>query len=390
MRIGFFSDSYYPYISGVVRSIDLFSRELRALGHEVYIFAPDYPDCDDDPYVYRFSSVPTPNAPGFRIPIPLMPNITEKMRSLNLDIIHTHSPFLMGRLASALARRLSLPLTFTYHTKYEEYVHYVPFARKTAKRITIKLTRDFCKKCDMVITPTAHVQEMLKEDGIETPMEVVPTGVDIKKYGDGSSTWMRRRYRFNNEDLILLYVGRLGEEKNLFFLLGVVKELMAEFPDLYLMLVGGGPDEKEFRRVVVDWDLEHRIIFAGVVNPQKVIDYYLGADIFSFPSVTETQGLVILEAMAAGLPVIAMDREGPASIVNNGVDGILVQPEKENFLEGLRFLVENEDKRQEMRGNAFKKAEQYSCVQMAKRLEGIYNKLLESKGGQSKEQGSQA
>ncbi len=379
MRIAFFSESYFPYISGVVRSIDLFSRELRRRGHEVYIFAPDYHNSRKEDFVYRFPSVPTPNAPGFRLPIPYMPKLTETISNLDLDIIHTHSPFLMGRLSSAMAKKLNLPLVFTYHTKYEQYVHYVPFARKTARRVTIRLTRDFCQKVDAVITPSEYMYKILEREGITTPMEVIPTGVELEKFAAGSRSWLRRRYRFQPQDQILLYVGRLGEEKNLPFLLEVVREIMLRQPDLYLLLVGGGPDEEEFRRLVDEWDLEHRIIFTGLVNPRKVIDYYLGADIFVFPSVIETQGLVILEAMAAGLPVVAMNREGPSSVVNSGEDGILVQPNKDSFKQGLQDLLQDPGRREEMAVQARKKAAALSSVEMAARLETLYQELLAAK-----------
>lgn len=390
MRIGFFSESYYPYISGVVRSIDLFSRELRRLGHEVYIFAPDYYDSKEEEFVYRFPSVPTPNAPGFRLPIPYMPKLTETIENLDLDVIHTHSPFLMGRLASALSKKLDLPLVFTYHTKYEQYVHYVPFARKAARRVTIKLTRDFCQRCDAVVAPTGYVKKLLEQEGITTPIEIIPTGVDLEKFRDGNRNWLRRRYRFRDEDEILLYVGRLGEEKNLPFLLEVVREMMKKNPNLYLILVGGGPDEKEFRRMVNDWDLEHRIIFTGVVGPRKVIDYYLGADVFVFPSVTETQGLVILEAMAAGLPAVAMNREGPSTVIKSGEDGILVQPNKTSFKQGLLKILENPELREEMGARAMQKARGLSSVEMAARLEKLYQKLLERTEFQKETTGSQS
>jgi len=390
VRIGFFSESYYPYISGVVRSIDLFSRELRSLGHEVYIFAPDYYDSKEEKFVYRFPSVPTPNAPGFRLPIPYMPKLTGTIENLDLDIIHTHSPFLMGRLASALAKKLELPLVFTYHTKYEQYVHYVPFARKTARRVTIKLTRDFCQRCDAVIAPTEYVKKMLEREGITTPIEIIPTGVELDKFRDGSTNWLRRRYRFQKEDEILLYVGRLGEEKNLPFLLEVVRDLMKKNPRLYLLLVGGGPDEKQFRRMVNDWDLEHRIIFTGVVSPRKVVDYYLGADVFVFPSVTETQGLVILEAMAAGLPVVAMNREGPSTVIDSGKDGILVQPNKTSFKQGLLQILENPQYRDELRANAGEKARSLSSVEMGLRLEKLYRGLLASQDAQKETNRSQS
>lgn len=367
-----------------MRSIELFSRDLRRLGHEVYIFAPDYPECSDEAYIYRFSSVPAPSAPGFRIPIPYRPNIMDKVKKLDLDIVHSHSPFLMGRLASAVSRKTNLPLVFTYHTRYEAYVHYLPFGRKPARRLTKKYTLDYCSKCDLVIAPTSYVKRYLREDCYFTPIEVVPTGVDLDRYEHGNPHWMRRRYRFAATDKVLLYVGRLGEEKNLHFLLETVKDLMAQKDNLYLMVVGGGPDEKEFRELIQSWQLEHRIIFSGMVSPRKVIDYYLGADLFVFPSVTETQGLVTLEAMAAGLPVIAMDREGPAEVINDGVDGLLIPPKKGAFKKAINRILDDQEYCQKMGQAAIAKARALSSMAMAKKMETVYNQLREKKSNNQK------
>lgn len=375
MRIAFFSDSYYPYVSGVVRSIDLFSRDLRKLGHEVFIFAPDYPDCHDEPNIYRFSSVPAPSVPGYRIPIPYRPQVTDRIRELNLDVIHAHSPFLMGRLASAMSRKMALPLVFTYHTKYEEYVHYVPFARKTARRLTIKLVQDFCRRCNLVVTPTTFVLDMLVQEGIHTPKAVIPTGVDLEKYEEGNPQTIFHRHGLQEGDTVLLYVGRLGKEKNLLLLLETFREVAVGKENIYLILVGGGPDQQEFEELVRDWGMEEKILFTGVVSPQEVVDYYLGAHMFMFPSVTETQGLVVLEAMAAGLPVVAMDREGPSHVIEHGVDGLLVEPDKNSFVEAVNGLLHDDTLRCSMAKQAREKAEAYSSMAMARRLEASYEHL---------------
>ena len=317
MNIGFFTDSYRPYTSGVVRSIELFAREFNARGHEVYIFGPDYPliHYPREDKVFRFASIPAPTMPEFSIPIPFSAQLGTTLRRINLEVIHVHSPFLLGRLGAYAARQYGLPLIFTFHTLYEQYVHYLPVAQQTTKLMVQTIGRDFCNRCDLVIAPSRLVENYLREIGVTVKVAVIPTGIDLKEFEDTDSRWLQTNFQVSPTERILLFVGRLGKEKNIIFLLESFYRVQQEISDLRLVIVGGGPQEEDLRRLCIKLGIDGKVIFTGVLPRNQIVHCYAAADLFVFPSVTETQGLVIAEAKAAGLPVVAIRAFGAAEMV---------------------------------------------------------------------------
>jgi len=180
VNIGIFADSYKHYTSGVVTSICTFKDEFERQGHTVHIFAPGYPDYrDKEPNIHRFASVPAPGNPDFTLAIPVSPRIYAVTKKLGLDLVHVHSPFILGLYGAKVARRYQLPLVFTYHTMYDQYVHYVPVARELARDVTVRYSRHFCNQCDLVVAPSTEVREKVSQHGIKTPVAVIPTGVTL-------------------------------------------------------------------------------------------------------------------------------------------------------------------------------------------------------------------
>lgn len=386
MRIGVFADSYKPYVSGVVRSIETFTQELTALGHEVYIFAPRYPHYRErSSNVFRFHSVRAPANPDFSLAIPLSARISTTMARLNLDIIHVHSPFLLGRLGVNCARRFGLPLVFTYHTLYEQYVHYVPFGQPLARELMVRMSRSFCNKCDLVITPTKKIKNLLSQYGVKTSIVVVPTGVDLTKFKSGDPSWLRDNYGIGSEEQVLLFVGRLTKEKNLDFLLEAFRLILTGVPSARLVIVATGPEEQHLKDLAENLGISDRVIFTGYLPQSQLISCYHGADLFVFPSVTETQGLVLLEAMAAGLPVVAVDAYGVSDMVSNGRDGLLVPPRVEEFAAAVGRMLQTPELRSRMAGEARLKAERMSSRQMTIRLVQAYESLLRGRDLQKPE-----
>ncbi|MBC7344586.1 MAG: glycosyltransferase, partial [Clostridia bacterium] len=263
MNIAFFADSYRPYTSGVVHSIDSFRSELTAQGHNVYIFCPGYKNYAPEPGVFRFKSLPAPTNKDFRIAIPLSLKIFSLARSLKLDIVHSHSPFLLGRLGQKVARKLDVPFVFTYHTLYEHYVHYVPFARTLSKWAVLRIAKDFCNRSDLVVVPTSIVEKMLKSAGVRTPLAVIPTGVDLTKFTRTDPGFLRSRLNLNSPHKIMLFVGRLGREKNLQFLLSCAAQIMRAEPLAVLVLVGGGPLGELLKRTADKLGVGSRTYFLG-------------------------------------------------------------------------------------------------------------------------------
>ncbi len=381
MKIGIFTDSYRPYTSGVVRSIETFSKELTEMGHEIYIFAPSYPKYKNerDGSVFRFVSIPTPTNSDFALALPFSLRLRRVVRRLNLDIIHVQSPFLLGALGARCARRLGIPLVFTFHTMYEKYVHYVPFAQTITSEITRTVCREFSNKCNMVIVPTMIVKEYLNEIGVRSPIRSVPTGIDIDIYSKGDPNWLREKFNIDPDKKVLIFVGRLGQEKNVNFLLKSFADIAKTNPDTILVLVGEGPERKDLEHESELMGIRGRLIFTGTLSKEEVASAYCGSDIFVFASVTETQGLVVGEAKAAGLPVVAVRAYGVSEMVEDKVDGFLTELTQSEFTGKINLLLNNDELRAAMSKNARKNAEKLSSRNAALRLLEIYNESIQNK-----------
>ncbi|HNX29144.1 MAG TPA: glycosyltransferase family 4 protein [Syntrophomonadaceae bacterium] len=382
MRIGIFTDSYKPYTSGVVTSICTFKAELEKLGHKVYIFAPSYHNYhEEEPDVFRYHSVPAPTNPDYTLAIPVLPGMRQQIKRLNLDIIHVHSPAIMGRVGMHYARLFRLPIVFTYHTLYEQYTHYLPVAQVFAKDMTVKFSSKFCNDCDHVIVPAHETLELLSTYDIITPISVIPTGVPLHKYVKKEGNWLRDNFPIPAENKILLFVGRLTKEKNLEFLINAFKEVHEKRPHTTLVITAQGPLESHLKKIALKLglNLEQDIIFSGAVPYDTLIQVYYAADLFVFSSLTETQGLVLIEAMAAGLPVVAVRASGVQEMVDDGVDGILTELDINQLTEAICKVMDDENLYNYFKTNALLKAQALSSQNMALKQEAVYENLLSKK-----------
>ncbi len=375
MRVGIFTDSYRPYKSGVVQSIEVFTRELISLGHEVNIFAPSYPRCEKDSRVFRFVSVPAPTNPDFTLAIPFSTRLRPAMQRLKPDIIHVHSPFLLGRLGAKYARTLGIPLVFTFHTLYDLYIHYVPFARNIARDITRRYYREFCNGCDLVIAPTSIIADHLRKNGVTAEIRTIPTGIDLESFKSGDSRYIHRQHGLPDNTRVLLFVGRLGLEKNIPFLMGSYSRVVSRHPDTRLVLVGGGPEEANLKKLAGELGILDRVIFAGPMEREDVIKYYCSSYLFVFASVTETQGLVLGEAKAAGVPSVAVSAFGVSEMVRDGEDGYLAENSMEDFEDKLERLLADRELRMRMGKAALRNAAALSSRSCAERLVRCYEEL---------------
>lgn len=381
MKIGFFTDSFRPYTSGVVRSIELFAREFTTRGHEVYVFGPDYPllHCPREEKVFRFASIPAPTFPDFALPIPISVQLGPTIRRIGLDIIHVHSPFLLGRLGARAARRYNLPLVFTFHTLYDQYVHYLPLAQDTSRRLVEVIGRDFCNRCDLVVTPSQLVANYLLRIGVHSPLRTVPTGVDLNEFRDADPRWLHEIYGIGKDQKILLFVGRLAKEKNVIFLLRAFRVVLDSFPEAHLVMVGKGPLQEYLARLVGELGIKGSVTFTGVLPRHKIVHCYAGADLFVFPSVTETQGLVIGEAKACGVPVVAIRAYGPAEMVIHREDGILTDLSLSAFVDAILEILQDEALHSAMSAKALQSASLLSSGYCAEQMLAAYRELLSPK-----------
>lgn len=378
MRIGFFTCNASPLLNGLAVSIQQFAFHLRRLGHRVYIFAPRYPGrLEREPDVFRLPSLRVPTHHGYALPIPVAAvGLGRLMSRLDLQIIHTHHPFLVGPYALRLARRLRVPLVFTYHTLYEQYAHYVPVISPLAARLAELRSYAFCNRADLVIAPTSGVYQRLRRHGVTVPIDVIPTGIEPPEEPEESKALLRRRLGLPEEGPALLYVGRLAREKNLESLLRAAQAAVRVAPEVTLLLVGEGDEERSLRRLVARLEIASRVRFVGPVPHQAVSDWYRAADLFVFPSVSETQGLVVLEALAHGLPVLAVRSVGTSDFITDGVSGALATDAQDDFTRRLLELLRDGASLHHYAEQGRARAMQMTAEASALRLFEAYERLL--------------
>jgi 1,2-diacylglycerol 3-alpha-glucosyltransferase len=379
MNIGVFTDSFRPYSSGVVRSIELFSREYTKRGHSVYTFCPEYPltQTPEEDNVFRFISVPWPTMTDFSLPVPISAYLNQTIERLSIDIIHVHSPFLLGSLGARTARRHKLPLIFTFHTLYEQYVHYFPFVENTSKQVVQAIARDFSNRCNVVVAPSLLVADYLRQIGIKTSIVKIPTGIDMDEFKELDRNWLKNNYGVRSEEKVLLFVGRLGKEKNVEFLLESFQDVLRLIPDCRLVLAGKGPIEECLRQICRQQGIEDKVIFTGELSREQIVHCYASSDLFVFPSITDTQGLVIGEAKAAGVPVVAIRAFGPAEMVMHNEDGLLTELSLPAFTEAIIKLLKDEELYARMSKQSLINAPLISSELCAERMLEVYQGLID-------------
>ncbi len=391
MRIALVTDTYRPRVNGVVASIDTFANEFRKLGHEVKIIAPEYPasqidvkDKDNEKYVIRIKSHYLFFDPEDRLPAPWLPSskkkIKEEILDFKFDIIHTQTPFTLGIEAIKWAKKLNCPVIHTYHTMFESYVHYFKFIPKpVAIWLTKKISKWYCDKMDLNITPSTQMKELLLSYGIKKPVEVNPTGIKIDKFKIFNGDDFRKKYNISKDTILLLFMGRIGAEKNIPFLFKVLKNVLNKKPDTKLIVAGKGPAEEEVHKYAEEIGVKDNVIFLGYFEPQDWVNCYAAADLFTFASVTETQGLVVTEAMAVGTPVVAVGAMGVAEVMKGNKGGILVNLDVDEFTEAVLKFLDDKKFYEEKKKEAFEYAKELSVETMAKKLLEKYEKAIELK-----------
>lgn len=376
-RIACVTDCYTPYKSGVVHSILTLNRELLSMGHEVAVFAPAYPDSPvNEPGVYRFSSIPAPTNRDYYLAIPFSRRLRDTLYRMEPDIIHIHHPFGLGWAGVYHAGRLGIPLVYTCHTLYEYYSHYLPLPRPVALPLIRKTCAALANQCSGIITPTAATRNYLLDMGVQKPIRVIPTGIDERELTGGDPGWLGQRYGIKPGEKVVLSVGRLGPEKNTAFLVRCFAGLARKFPEARLVLVGTGPGEKELRELAADLGVGDRVVFTGLLGKKEVVHCYHGADIFALASISETQGLVIPEAMTAGLPVVAVRANGAAEMVRHGVDGYLTGLNEGEFTGRMVELLASEARRKKKGRRARLNARQLTARRYAEKVLEIYALLV--------------
>lgn len=378
MNIAFFTNNYKPFVGGVPIAVENSAIWLRRRGHRVFIFAPSYDEQEEqEEDVFRTLSIRKFNDSPFALPLTLSLDPYVQFSELNVDIVHVHHPFLLGQTGLHAARGQSLPVVFTYHTQYEKYAHYLPFGEKMVGDIAVNLATRFCNCCDAIVAPSSDIRSTLLERGVTVPIRVIPTGVDLGRFRRGNPHWLREHLHIPQGDKVLLFLSRLAKEKNVGLLLDVFANLRAKHDDYWFVLVGSGDDSETLRERSKELGCADRCIFTGTLEGTDVVSAYKGVDLFVFASTTETQGMVVLEAMAGGLPVIAVDAPGVRDVVLNGTNGFLV-PESDPGLFAARCEQALSDLscNERLREGATARARQLSIARTTRKLEDTYRFVM--------------
>lgn len=377
MNIGIFTNAYKPIISGVVNSIALIKSGLEARGHQVYIFAPRYngfKDAEKD--IHRFISVNLTSRVKFPLAIPFSFKIFNMIPQLNLDIIHTHHPFILGEVGARFAKKLNIPLVYTFHTQFEQYAHYIPLNQELVKKVARESVTSYTTKCDTVICPSTSILSLLDEYGITAPVQFIPNAINIESFQNPDPKPVFEKYNINPDDKLLVYVGRIGLEKNLEFMLKAFKEAHNRIPSSKLMIVGEGPELGTFREMANDMGMGDCTIFPGRVEYNDIPAYYRAGYAFIMTSTTEVKPLALLEAMAAGLPVVAVSAAGSKDTLTDDFDGILTDHDIEKFTGALIKILEDRKTRDRLSEGASETSRKYSMQNIAGRLEELFVRLI--------------
>jgi len=383
LRIAIFTDSALPILNGVSVSVDSLVRELRNQGHSVHLFCPQFPrHRESDPNTYRFRAIETPWTKGFPFAYPPYIRMLRKFRRHTFDVVHIHTLGIVGFVGLRWAESHELPVVATYHTLYDRYAHYVPGVPRRYIRFKIaKHTNYVFNRVHHVITPSEASLKWLKRHAVNTPATIIPTGVQKRGVYDRSE--VRQAMGIPPEQRIMLYVGRLAQEKNLPTLFEMAALAFREDPQLRLWLVGDGPFRAECMTYARRLGIGDRVRFVGFVPPHEVERYYSAADLFVFPSVTETQGLVIQEAMAHGLPCVAIAGGGASLSITDGVDGVVVRKnEASSFARAVLKVLSDEGLYARLSESALRSSREQSTGRMAERIADIYRLVIDQQTGE--------
>lgn len=382
------SDVYFPRINGVSTSIKTFTQEFRHRGHDVTLIVPAYPDTcspagldsEDHLDLIRIPSRTVPfDAEDRMMHLPAILKLAPDLQRTGFDLIHVHTPFVAHYAGVKLSRRLNLPLIITYHTLFEEYLfHYIPFLpRALLKAIARRFSRAQCNDAEALIAPSRVIVELLRRYGVKRDISVIPTGIHCEDFTHGGGEAFRRRFDIAADRPVLLNVSRVAFEKNIGMLLQVLQRLRQQLPEVLLVIAGEGPAKVSYQAQARRLGLDQHVLFVGYLDRAgELIDCYASADAFVFASKTETQGLVLLEAMAAGTPVVSLAAMGTRDILEDCDGAEIVADDVEEFSSTLLGLLQDRERLNRLKQAAVTSAAQWDARPLAQRMLDFYDKLL--------------
>jgi 1,2-diacylglycerol 3-alpha-glucosyltransferase len=392
MVIAFISDQYWPTISGVCVSIDAFRKELIKMGHTVHILAPSHPTSDaidklsGDKNIHRFKSFQVFfTKENYLVKRSEKKNVFAVLDKVKPDIIHFHTEFTLCKIGMKYAKKKKIHTVITAHTNWEDLIHlYIPFIPTKIARIYARIhLRTFFNKADFLITPTSLMETLLHLYFIRTPMRIIPTGISFPEkrtiLKKGSSSYLTspafKAFPQLKNKRVLFFAGRLGKEKNIPFLFDVLDNLKNKFPNLVLLIAGDGPERSNLEIMVKNRDLSSCVIFTGFVEKKSINVYYMIADVFVFASKVESQGLVALEAMSCGIPVVAIGKMGTREVMSGDNGGFMVDDDLDAFTEKVSLLLKDKKVHALKSKEAIHHADKWRIENMATKVLSLYKKM---------------
>lgn len=395
MRIGIFTETYTPYISGLVTSEVMLKKALEKNGHEVYVVTANLEsfkyEYNEDEKILRIPGIPT-GIYDSRLTSIYPLQAVNKIKSWKLDVIHTQTEFAIGTFARLLAKQYNIPLVHTYHTMYEDYIHYITkgYFKRSSKKLVEYFTKFYCDTtATELIVPTTKTYKLFKDKyHFEKNIHIIPTGIEVERFykeniDKKEISNLRKQLKLSKKDFIILFVGRLAEEKNIEFLINSEKELNKKYSNIKLLIVGDGPDKEKYELLSEKLNLQAKIIFTGKVSWDDMPYYYHLANIFTSASKTETQGLTIIEAMASNVTPLCMRDEAFESMITEELNGLFFENEKE-YQDKVIYLYENLDILNKFNKQARIQAEQYSSKYYGEKVLEVYTRAIKEKQNENR------
>lgn len=357
MKIALFADTYYPQRNGVATSVGFLTSALRKFGHKVYVFAPKIKGHEEkETDTLRIpSSRLWPRLPdSARLPLPIPSPAWWEIIRKDYNIIHAHGNGLFSLIGYVVAKIKGIPFVLTFHTLFDKYTHYILKGKIISPKKADFILRVFANRCDGVVAPSEKMRQKLVEIGVKKPIEVIPNFIDISEFKLRQKGFLHTKFNIQRDLKILLTVGRLGKEKNFEFIIRLFAKIAKKETAVQLVIVGGGREENNLKKLIKQLDLTKKVTMTGEIDIKQMPYVYSDADIFVFASTTESQGMVVLEAAAVGLPLVLVKDEAYEAVIKNGVNGFILPLKEEAFVSKIRLLIKHPNMRKEFGTNSIK------------------------------------